>query len=89
MANVPATPAAVAPKPEETKDAKFKRLAVSRTAKALDAIANIGGLSNKTNYEYTTDQVAKIFAALEGEMTKLQARFKNPDVKVEGGFSLD
>jgi hypothetical protein len=72
----------------ETKADKFKRLAVSRTNKALDAISNLGGLASTTNYEYTDEQVAKIFAALEGEMTKLQARFKSPDAVAVTGFSL-
>lgn len=72
----------------ETKSDKFKRLAVSRTNKALDAIANLGGLSSTANYEYNDEQVAKIFAALEGEMTKLQARFKSPDAVAATGFSL-
>lgn len=72
----------------ESKADKFVRLATSRTSKALDAIANIGGLASKTNYDYTDEQVAKIFGALEAEMTKLQTRFKNPDSVKTGGFSL-
>ena len=74
-------------KSEETKAAKFQRLAVNRTNKALDAIASIGGLSNKGNYEYTEEQVAKIFGALEAELTKLQGKFKGT-VKEEAGFTL-
>lgn len=72
----------------ETKREKFVRLANSRTGKALDAIANLAGLASPTNYEYTAEDWTKIFSALEGEMTKLQGRVKNPSTKVEGGFSL-
>lgn len=72
----------------ETKGQKFARLATSRTNKALDAIANLGGLASKTNYEYSDEQVAKIFGALEAEMTKLQTKFKNPDAIATTGFSL-
>lgn len=72
----------------ETKAEKFTRLAVSRTNKALDAIATIGGLAAKGNYEYTPEQVAKIFGALEAEMTKLQGKFQNPDAVKSEGFSL-
>lgn len=72
----------------ETKREKFVRLANSRTGKALDAIANLAGLASPTNYEYTEADWAKVFSALEAEMTKLQARVKNPSTKVEGGFSL-
>lgn len=83
-----ATAPATTEKPAETKEAKFVRLATTRTGKALDAIAMIGGLASKTNYAYTDEQVAKIFAALEAEMTKLQSKFKNPDAVAATGFSL-
>lgn len=83
-----ATAPATTEKPAETKGQKFTRLANSRVPKALDAIANIGGLASKTNYEYTDEQIAKIFGALEAEMTKLQARFKNPEAVATAGFSL-
>lgn len=87
MAATPA-PAPATETPAETKGQKFVRLATTRTGKALDAIAMIGGLASKTNYEYTDEQVAKIFAALEAEMTKLQTKFKNPDAVAATGFSL-
>jgi hypothetical protein len=72
----------------ETKAERFDRLAVSRVNKALDAIAMIGGLAAKGNYDYTDEKVAKIFGALETEMTKLQAKFKNPEAKATEGFSF-
>ena len=75
-------------KPNETKREKFVRLANSRTGKALDAVANLGGLANPTNYEYNAEDWVKIFTALETELSKLQARVKNPATKIEGGFSL-
>lgn len=75
-------------KPAETKREKFVRLAQSRTNKALDAIAMLGGLSSPTNYEYTEEDWKAIFTALEGEMTKLQNRVKNPTATNESGFTL-
>ena len=72
----------------ESKADKFKRLAISRTEKALAAIANLRGLANKGNYEYTDEQVAKIFGALEGELTKLQNAFKSPGTVEAPGFTL-
>ena len=74
-------------KPEETKAQKFTRLATSRTNKALDAISNIRGLTNTTNYEYTPDQAAKIMGALEAEMTKLAEAFKGKSEEATG-FAL-
>ena len=67
---------------------KFKDLAEKRTAKALDAIANLGGLSAKNNYEYTAEQVEKITGAMTAEIERLKLRFANPAAKTENKFSL-
>jgi hypothetical protein len=75
-------------KVEETKADKFKRLANSRVPKALAAIANIRGIANKANYEYTPEQTAKIMGALEAEMTKLGEAFKSGAAPVAEGFSI-
>ena len=73
---------------EKSKADKFKALAETRTGKALSAIAVIGGLASTTNYEYTDDQVAKIIAALTGEVEVLKNRFANPKAALKSGFSL-
>lgn len=80
-------PAPVAEKPTETKAERFVRLANARTMKALDAIAAIGGLASKANYEYSEEQVSKVLGTLADEMRKLEARFKNPEAK-EGRASI-
>lgn len=72
----------------EGKGDKFKRLAVSRTSKALDAIASLSGLTNTVNYEYTPEQWVTIMSALETEMTKLANKIKNPTAVAETGFTL-
>jgi menaquinone-dependent protoporphyrinogen IX oxidase len=74
--------------PAETKAEKFKRLAEARVSKALSAIAVIGGLASKTNYDYTDEQVAKIIGALNAEIEVLGKRFAKPDSVAKGGFSL-
>ncbi len=55
---------------------KFKRLANSRVSAALKAIQLVGNLSNKSNYDYTDDDVAKIFKALQEEITACKKRFE-------------
>jgi menaquinone-dependent protoporphyrinogen IX oxidase len=72
----------------ETKAQKFARLAVFRTEKALTAVASLGGLTNKGNYEYTEEQWTKIMVALEAELTKLQGKIKNPTASEEKTFTL-
>ena len=57
------------------KDMKFKELAEKRVTTALRQFRLIGNLSNRNSYEYTTDQVDKIFAKLQAELAQTKARF--------------
>jgi len=69
---------------------KFVRLATKRVNGAIKEMNLIGNLSNKSNYDYTDEDVAKIFKALQGELNSCKKRFdmaSKPDGK--GAFSLD
>lgn len=54
---------------------KFVELANKRVSKALKSIQLIGNLSNKSNYDYTDEDVAKIFRALQDEVSACKKRF--------------
>lgn len=83
----PATDATNAPA-TETPEATFKRVAQTRTVKALDAIAAIGELTkNKRRYAWTDEDAAKILAALTTQVQGLQERFAG-HVDVDTGFTL-
>lgn len=58
---------------------KFISLAEKRTGKALQAIAVIGNLSNKSNYSYTDDDVRKIKKALINQVNEMIAKFATKD----------
>lgn len=60
---------------EETQHDRFRRLAESRVNRALNDIRLIGNLSNKNNYDYTSEEVDKIFRALDSELKQVRARF--------------
>lgn len=60
---------------QETKREKFVRLAESRTNKALEMIRLIGNLSNKSVYDYSQENVEKIFKALETEVALAKKQF--------------
>ena len=81
------TPSATTTKQEESKADKFKRIGAKRTSNALDAIAAIGGLAAKNNYEYTPEQVTKIIGAIEAETQKLKDKFSGT-VALVAGFEL-
>jgi hypothetical protein len=55
---------------------KFVNLARKRVSKALKDIQLIGNLSNRSNYDYTADDVAKIMKALSDEVTACRKKFE-------------
>lgn len=66
---------------EREKEERFKRVATNRTNKIIDSIRLLGNCANKSNYEYTDEDVKKIFTAIEAEIrdvkTKYQSKSKN------------
>lgn len=69
---------------------KFVRLATKRVNSAIKSISLIGNLSNKSNYDYTEEDVGKIFRALNNEISACKKRFDmaaKSDTKRE--FRLD
>lgn len=61
--------------------AKFTKLASARVSKALKDIQLIGNLSNRSNYDYTDEDVAKIFKALNDELATCRRRFESAKKK--------
>lgn len=62
---------------------KFITLAERRTNNAIKQIRLIGNLSNKGNYDYSTEDVEKIFNTLNKELKAMKDRFSS-----EGGGKL-
>lgn len=59
----------------ETRSGRFKRLATQRTNAALDKLRLIGNLSNKSNYEYTEDDLGKVFSAIDIQIKAVKLKF--------------
>jgi hypothetical protein len=59
----------------ETKHDRFKRIAVRRANDLLEGIRILGNCSNTTTYDYTPQEVDKIFKELEKALHICQARF--------------
>ncbi|HUD05109.1 MAG TPA: hypothetical protein VMR59_03920 [Patescibacteria group bacterium] len=60
----------------ETRHARFKRLALKRTNEVLEKIRILGNLSNKSSYEYSDQEIDKIFKEVEIQVRTVKARFK-------------
>ena len=55
---------------------KFVDLAKKRVSRALKDIQLIGNLSNRSNYDYTEEDVAKIMKALSDEVSACRKKFE-------------
>ena len=67
----------------ETKGDRFVRLAEARTNKILEMMRLLGNCSSKSNYEYSDEDIKKIFNALERELKNTKNRFLGIDTKEE------
>ena len=67
---------------------RFISLAEQRVIKAIKIIRLIGNLSNKTNYNYTEDDVKKIIGVLRSEIRNIEQRFNNKGQDKEILFKL-
>ncbi len=59
----------------ETKRATFLRLAEKRTNAVIDRIRILSNCANPYAYEYTDEDIRKIFAAIEEELRLSKSKF--------------
>jgi len=67
----------------ETKRERFIRIAETRTNKILDMMRLLGNCASPGNYDYTDEDIRKIFAALEKELKNTKNKFFGVDNKEE------
>jgi Fe-S cluster biogenesis protein NfuA len=68
----------------ETKEEKFKRIASARTGRILNDLRLLGNCANTSSYQYTNNDVEKIFTAIEKEYKRVKTLF----TKSKTEFSL-
>lgn len=73
---------------KETKRERFVRLAEARTNKIINMIQLLGNCSNSSSYEYTSQDVDKIFSAIEAELRDAKRKFVKTDTTKETRFTL-
>ncbi|MFR5875513.1 MAG: hypothetical protein ACLUFN_03385 [Eubacterium sp.] len=73
----------------ESKRDKFVRLAEARTNKIIDMIQLLGNCSNLSTYDYTQQDVDKIFSAIEYEIKEAKKKFNKIENKKGTRFTLD
>ena len=77
------------PKERETKRQKFVRLAESRTNKIIDMLQLLGNCSNSSAYDYTQEDVDKIFSAIESEVKEARKKFNKIESNKSKRFTLN
>ena len=60
----------------DVKKENFKRIAENRVSKIIDLISKLHNLSNTSFYEYTDEQIDKIFYSIHKEIDKKKSEFK-------------
>jgi len=56
---------------------RFENVAARRTQKILELLEILGNCSNKSNYEYTDEDVRKMFSAIKDKLKNTEAAFGN------------
>jgi hypothetical protein len=60
---------------KETKNNRFKRVATKRTNEILDKIRILGNCSNKSSYDYSDEEINKIFSTIEKQLRLAKSKF--------------
>lgn len=59
----------------ESRNERFKRIATRRTNNILNQMRLLGNLSNKSTYDYSEEEVNKIFSAIESQLKIAKVKF--------------
>ena len=62
---------------KETKNEKFVRIAEARTNKIINMIRLLGNCSNRSTYDYSKEDVKKIFTAIETELKIAKSKYES------------
>jgi len=59
----------------ESRKERFQRLATKRVTRILNDIRLLGNLSNRSSYDYSDDEIQKIFTAIESASKHAKSKF--------------
>lgn len=74
-------------KPKESKSELFIRLATKRVSSVLKALRILGNCSNRSNYEYTSEQVDSLNVSLTNALLDTINKF-TPSKKEQESFKF-
>ena len=65
----------------DNKKERFKRLAVYRTNEVLKKLRVLGNCANRSAYDYSEEEVNKIFSEIDKSSKAIKAKFHYPKHK--------
>ena len=68
-------------KNKEEKRERFRRLASQRTNAVLQKLKILGNCSNRSAYDYTEEDIQKIFKEIENNVRNAKSKFHYPKNK--------
>lgn len=60
----------------ETKQERFRRVAVKRVQRVIDSLKSLSQCSNKRMYEWNDDQLKKIWAAIDESYRECKTQYQ-------------
>ena len=60
---------------KEDKRTRFKNLAARRTNAVLEKLNTLGNCANRNTYDYTEEEVKKIFSEIEKRVKEVKLKF--------------
>jgi hypothetical protein len=60
---------------KETRNERFRRIAAKRTNEILEKIRILGNCSNRSSYEYTEEEINKVFLEIEKQLRFTKGKF--------------
>ena len=61
---------------KEDRTTRFKRVASRRTEKVLEDLRILGNCANRSIYNYTDEDISKIFYTIENQLRSIKAKFR-------------
>lgn len=66
---------------EETNRERFKRLGTIRTNAVLQKLKILGNCANRNAYEYSEEEIDKIFSTIEKKLKEVKSKFQFTESK--------
>jgi len=62
---------------------RFRKLAIYRTNEVLKRLKILGNCANRSAYDYTEEEINKIFSEIERKVREIKAKFHFPNKNKE------